>query len=292
MSFVRKVTLALVASALLAACSALRVAYDNADGLLRWRATSYLDVHGAEADELDRAIDEFLVWHRSHALPEYSRIANDAAQRLARGLSREDLVWGYDSLVTQARESLRVAAARIAPLLDRLNEEQIEHIESRFAEDNRKFAREYLRGSERERRARRLKRNVERMEDWVGRLSNEELERVKRYSARAPVFDEQRDRERRRLQAEFLSIVRAREARRRLPDMAANWDRGRDAEYRAANETLFHEYYAMVLDVDRLLSAEQRANAVARLRDFADEFTALAEPGAGRRAPQPVNDPQ
>src|SRR5256885_734967 len=83
---------------------------------------------------------------RVEALPRYASIAEDAAARLARGLSREDLVWGYDSLVAQARESLRAAAAKAAPLLDRLDEEQIRHIERRFAEDNRKFAREYLRG--------------------------------------------------------------------------------------------------------------------------------------------------
>lgn len=286
----RKVTLALAASLLLAGCSALRVAYENADTLLHWRLTHYLDVSGAEEEALDDAIDDFLVWHRSHALAQYAGIADDAARRLARGLSREDLVWGYDSLVTQARESLRQAATRIAPLLDRLDERQIRHLERRFAEDNRKFAREYLRGSERERRARRLKRNVERMEDWVGRLSKEELDRVRLYTARAPLFDEQRDRERRRLQAELLSIVRAHEAGKRLPEAAARWDRGRDAEYRAANEALFREYYAMVLDIDRMLSAEQRAKALARLRRYADDFRALAE--AGRAAPRPMSDPQ
>lgn len=278
----RKFTLALAACLVLAGCSALRVVYENGDTLLHWRLTRYLDVDGPQEQALDRAIDEFLLWHRSHELVKYAAIADDAAQRLERGLSREDLVWGYDSLVTQARESLRDAATRIAPLLDRLSEKQIQHIERRFAEDNRKFAREYLRGSERERRARRLKRNVERMEDWVGRLSKEELERVRLYTARAPLFDEQRDRERRRLQAEFLSIVRAREAVKRLPEAAAYWDRGRDAEYRAANETLFREFYAMVLDIDRMLTPEQRARAAARLRSFAQDFTTLAE-APGRR---------
>ena len=280
----RKVTLALAACLVLAGCSALRVAYDNGDTLLHWRLTRYLDVDDAQEAALDQAIDEFLVWHRSHELRKYAAIADEGARRVERGLSREDLVWGYDSLVTQARVSLRDAATRIAPLLDRLSEKQIQHIERRFAEDNRKFAREVLRGSERERRARRLKRDVERMEDWVGRLSKEELERVRLYTARAPLFDEERDRERRRLQAELVSIVRAREAGKRLPDAAANWDRGRDAEYRAANEALFREFYAMVLDIDRMLSPEQRARAAGRLRGFARDFTTLAEAPGRRRA--------
>ena len=290
----RKLAAALAACLALVGCSALRVAYDNGDTLLHWRLTRYLDVEGAQEEALNEAIDDFLAWHRSHELRKYAAIANDAAQRLERGLSREDLVWGYDSLVTQARESLREAATRIAPLLDRLSEQQIQHIERRFAEDNRKFAREYLRGSERERRARRLKRNVERMEDWVGRLSKEQLERVRLYTARAPLFDEHRDRDRKRLQAELLSIIRAHEAGRRLPDAAAHWDRGRDPEYRAASAALFSEYYDMVLDLDRMLSPEQRARAAARMRGFARDFTALAgEPGRRQaRAKRPVSDLQ
>lgn len=285
MSLARSTCAAIVASViLLSGCSAMRMAYDNADTFLRWRLTSYLDVHGEDSDQLDDAIDAFLGWHRVEALPRYAGIADDAATRLTRGLSREDLVWGYDSLVAQARESLRVAAGKLAPLLDRLDEEQIRHMENRFAEDNRKFAREYLRGSEKERRQKRVERNIERMEEWVGRLSEEQVQRVQQYSERAPLFDQHRDRERKRLQAELLPVVRAHEAQKRLPELAANWDRGRDAEYRTANAALLQEYYAMVLDIDRMLSAQQRARAVARMRAFAEDFTALAS----RRAANPA----
>ena len=284
MSFARSAFAAIVASVLLCGCTAMRMAYDNADTFLRWRLTSYLDVHGEDSDQLDDAIDAFLGWHRAEALPRYAGIADDAATRLARGLSREDLVWGYDSLIAQARESLRVAAAKLAPLLDRLDEEQIRHMESRFAEDNRKFAREYLRGSEKERRQKRAERNIERMEEWVGRLSEEQVQRVEQYSERAPLFDQHRDRERKRLQAELLPVVRAHEAQKRLPELAANWDRGRDAEYRTANAALLQEYYAMVLDIDRMLSPQQRAKAVARMRAFAEDFSALASTGAASRA--------
>ena len=256
----------------------MRVAYENADTFLRWRATSYLDVHGEDSDDLDEAIDAFLEWHRAQALPQYARVADEAARRFADGLSPEDLVWGYDSLIGEVRKSARAAAESIAPLLDRLSEEQFRHIEQRFADDNRKFAREYLKGSEKERRKRRYERNVDRIEDWVGSLKAEQRDRVRLYSSRAPLFDEHRDRERKRLQTEFMSIVRSHEAQKRLPDAAANWDRGRDAAYLAAAAELQQEFRAMLLDVDRTLTAEQRAKAVQRLRSFAEDFSVLSRP--------------
>jgi hypothetical protein len=254
----------------------VRLVYDNADTYLRWRAQLYLDLDGAMADELDERIAAFMAWHRAQALPKYAQITDEAARRFERRLAPADLVWGYDAIMAQARESVRQAAVQGAPLLDQLTPQQIANLERRLGEDNRRFQRENLRGSERERRRRRTERNVERLEDWVGRLSQAQLERVKQYSERAPLLDELRDRDHKRLQAELLAILRAKQARKRLPELAANWERGREPAYVAALEASRKEYFAMALDIDRSLSDKQRARAAAELRRYADDFRALA----------------
>jgi len=263
-----------------AGCSSVRLAYDNADTLLRWEAKSYLDIHGAQVDELDARIADFIAWHRKQALPEYVELANEAASRVDRGLSREDLVWGYDSVVRELQQVLRHAVGEGADLLDRLSEEQIVHLESRFAEDNREFAREHLSGTPQKRRKERARRVAERLEDWVGSLSDAQLERVARYSARAPLIDELRDREYRRRQAELAAMLRAHQARERLADWAVNWERGSNPAYLAMVAAQREELYDMLLDIDRTLSAEQRARAVARFKDYAADFARLAAEGA------------
>ena len=276
MKSVRKVTLALAAAWLLGGCSAVRFAYDNADTYLYYRSTQYLDVHGEVADDLRARIDSFLAWHRGQALPEYARIAEEAAARVGKGLSREDLVWGYDSIVAHAREGLRAAAERIAPLLDRLTPEQVSRLEEGFAEDNRKFAREHLRGTEQERRKRRARRVEERLEDWVGNLSQAQVERIMRFSERAPLADELRDRDRRRLQAEVLDLVRRRQAKARLAERLVEWRRGRDPRYADARKATQAELFSLLLDLERTLTAEQRSRAQANLRRYAGDFAALA----------------
>ncbi len=276
MRSVLKVTLALAVAALLAACTALRVAYENADTYLYWRSGTYLDLDRKESQELAERIDAFFDWHRSKELPQYARIADEAARRLGDGLSQEDLVWGYDSLVAHARESLRVAAERIAPLLDGLTPQQVAHLEKGFAEDNRKFTRENLRGSEKERRKRRAKKVEERLEDWVGNLTREQVERVRQYSERAPLYDELRDRDRKRLQAEVLDMARQHAAQKRLPELAANWDRGRDPAYAEAAQKARQEYFALLLDLDRTLLHEQRMRAIAHFERYAEDFKILA----------------
>ena len=267
---------ALAAGAVLSGCSAVRLAYDNADSYIRWRADAYLDVHGDAADELDDRIDAFLDWHRAKALPQYARLSEEAAQRLGDGLSQADVVWGYDSLQAQARESLRAAAERIAPMLDRLSAEQVRYLEKRLAEDNRKFARENLKGSEAERRKLRAKRLQDRLEEWVGRLTPAQVERVRQYAERAPLTDEHRDRDRKRLQIEFLAGGRKHEAAKRLPDLAARWQEGRDPAFVALNEQWRKEFYAFLLDFDHTLTAAQRARAVAHFRRYAEDFANLS----------------
>ncbi len=277
---------ALVAGALLAGCSAVRLAYENADTYLRWRASAYIDVQGEAADELDDRIDAFLDWHRAKALPQYARFSEEAARRLERGgIAAADLVWGYDALMAQAREGLRAAAVQVAPLLDRLSAGQVAQLERRLAEDNRKFARENLKGSEAERRKRRARAMQNRLEEWVGKLNQAQVERVRQYAERAPLTDEHRDRDRRRLQAEVLAMVRSQDAAKRLPELAANWQQGRDAAFVALNEAWRKEFYALLIDMERGLTPAQRAKAVANFRRYAEDFTVLAgQAGAESRA--------
>ena len=261
---------------MLPGCSTVRLVYDNADTYLRWRASHYLDLDGQMAEEMDERIAAFMAWHRSQALPKYVQLLEDAAQRLDRRLTPADMVWGYDSIMTQARESLRMAAVKGAPLLDRLSAKQIANLERRLADDNRRFARDNLRGDEHERRKRRTERNEERLEDWLGRLTKSQHERVTQYSERAPLLDDYRDRDHKRLQGEFLAMLRAHEATKRLPEFAANWDRGRDPAYVTALEATRKEFVAMLLDLEKTLTPQQRTRAAGELHRYAEDFRTLS----------------
>jgi hypothetical protein len=271
--------LALFALLALAACSSTQLVYDNGATLMRWRATSYLDVHGAQAKDLERRIERFLAWHRATALPQYARLAESSARRVERGLTRADLEWGYDAFRTQLEESLRVAAREIAPLMDSLTPEQIAHLEQRIAEDNREYAEDNLDGDEAARRRQRMERNVTRLEEWVGPLSAAQRAAVRRYSETAPLTGALRASDRVRRQAALLEIVRAHAAQRRLAVWAAGWDQERAPAYAAASRGQREAYYDMLLAIDRGLSPEQRASAAARFRRFAEEFQLLAKAG-------------
>jgi hypothetical protein len=264
--------------AALQGCSVTRLAYNNADVFLRWQANSYFNFQGDQSEELDQRLGAFLAWHRVKALPEYARFGEEAAARMLRGIKREDLEWSYDAVRAQIRETLSAAASEAAGLLDRLSPEQITHLERRLAEENRKFAKEQVQGTMEERHRQRVKRNLDRLEEWFGPLGEAQVERVRRYSARAPFSAELRERDRKRRQAEFVAMLRAREAGQRLAQWAQDWDAGREPAYAEASRATHAEYVDLLLDLDGTLSAEQREHAARRLKRYASLFESLVRP--------------
>lgn len=273
------------AALLVSGCSAIEFAYNNADAYLRWQAGRYLDLKNSQSEEFNARLGAFLAWHRSEALPQYAGLATEAGRRLQRGASLADMVWGYDAIRQQAREGLRRAGADTGDFLDRLTPAQVEQLERRFAEDNARFAREWLEATPEEQRARRLKRLTHTLEDWLGELSDAQRSRVRQFNDAAPLNGAMRDRERRRRQAELLAMLRARESARRLADWAAQWDRGRDPAFARANREFTDGMLAMLAELERTLSPRQRAVAVARLHEYARDFQLLASARVAQAAP-------
>ncbi len=272
----RKIAAGFLCLVLLQACSVTRLAYDNAGTYLRWQANSYFDFLGDQTAEFDHHLAALLAWHRAKALPQYARLAEDASARVQRGIKREDLEWAYDAVRKQVGETLGAAAAESAGLLDRLSPGQIAHFEMRLAEENRKFAKEQMQGTVEQRHKRRVKLNVERLEQWFGTLNEAQVEGVRRYSARAPFSAELRDRDRKRRQGELLALLRAREAKQHLVQWAQAWDRGREPAYASAARETEAEYIDLLLDMDRSLTPAQRETCAAHLQKYAALFDSLS----------------
>jgi len=248
----------------LSGCTAVQLGYNNADSLLHWRARQYFGFENGQKDEFERRVQR------------YARYADDLADRLSRGVSQADLVWGYDAFQAFLRQSLQAGTGEIAALLDDLAPEQIERFQERLEKENREFAKEYGLGeTPEERREIRVKRNTKRMEEWFGPLSEPQVDRIALYSRRAPLDDALRLRDRKRLQAELVAMLKKKEARGRLVPWAVAWDQNREPAFETMRKENLQEFYAMLLDLDKTLSPEQRGRAARRLRGFAGDFTAL-----------------
>ncbi len=272
--------LAALLAALLAGCNAIQLTYNNADTALSWMADDYLALDKPQEKMLRTRLDSLLSWHRASALPEYADAFREVKTKVAAGLKREDIVWLIDAGRSEYDDVLNRTASEAVGVLSTISAEQIDNLEKKFARDNAKFNKEHLRGSSQERREKRAEKTIERVEHWVGSLSDEQQEQITAISYAMPMTYELWRDDRIRKQQEFVAILRDQQSpaalEASLRQWLANWQRGKSAEYQRASSAFQEQSVSLILAVDAMITPAQRAKALAKLQSYIDDFKALA----------------
>ncbi len=267
----------------LAACSATRVAYDNADTMLRFMASSYLDLDATQSDDLTPRIVRFHQWHRANELPVYAALLKSASQRAAKGITAEDVAWGLVNVRARYRRFAAKAVEDAAPVLATLVPEQFAVLEKKFTENNEKYAKEFLSADDKRRRRAQLKRMLERFRDFAGELTPDQEARIERFALAHERHVALRFEDRQRWQRDFVAALKRErkplELGRNLAEMFEKPELRRSEEFIREDKRWDEDLGQLIVDLDRSLSAKQRAQAVRRLSDYAEDFAVLA----GRR---------
>jgi hypothetical protein len=264
----------------LAACSATRVAYDNADTMLRFMASSYLDLDAAQSDDLAPRIARFHQWHRANELPAYAALLRSASERAAAGITAEDFAWGMANVRLRYRRFAAKAAEDAAPVLATLAPPQLAALERKFTENNEKYAKEFLSSDDNERRRRQLKRVLERFRDFAGELTPDQEARIRHFALAHERHVALRFEDRQRWQRDFVAALKAgrssEDLGRRLAEMFEKPELRRSAEFIREDARWEEDLGRLIVDLDRSLSTKQRAHVVLRLSDYAEDFAVLA----------------
>src|SRR6266571_1529324 len=280
---VRKTAFSVLASAgvlALAACSATRVAYDNADTVIRFMASSYLDLDSAQSEDLRPRIARFHQWHRVNELPAYAALLQSASRRAANGVTAEDVSWGLDNLRARYRGLAAKAAEDAAPVLATLRPAQLAVLERKFAESNEKYAKEFLPADEKKRLRAQGKRMLERLRDFAGELTPEQEARIGGFVAAHERHAALRFEDRQRLQRELVALLEQRrepqELGRQLAEMFTRPEARRSEEFLREDRRWDGDFAQLIADLDRSLSPAQRARVVRRLSGYAEDCAVLA----------------
>jgi hypothetical protein len=272
--------LLLAACGALVSCSSTRFAYDYADTALRYMASSYLDLDPVQEQEMRSRIVQFHEWHRAKELPAYAALMRSASERAARGITAEDVAWGLASVRARYRRFSSKAAEDAAPVLATLSPDQIAVLERKFAENNRKFEKEFLASDDDKRRRAQVNRMLERFRDFAGDLTPDQEARIERFASAHESHVALRFEDRRRLQREVIAALngqrQAQDLGRSLAETFDKPERRRSEAFIVADKAWDEDLGQLIVDLDGTLSAKQRASVVRRLSDYAKDFAALA----------------
>ncbi len=264
----------------LSACSLPRLAYNNADTLLRFKGTDYFEPSYQQDLLMTAAIRRVHAWHRQQELPRYAAGLENMAQRVGTGLSADDVHWLRGFVRARYRALAIRALDEAMPALRTLTPDNLAALERKLAEINDDYADEFLSGSRTKRDRAQRDHLREHFERWTGPLADAQVALIADFVAGQPRFATLRLDNRRHLQRQGLTILRRMmagdaTAEAALRALVADWERHATPAYRDALRDWEAGMTQLVSQLDRSLLPEQREQAVRNLRDYAGELHAL-----------------
>ena len=266
-----------------ASCAAIRIGYNNADTLALLQLDSYLDLTDEQEQTCKERLNALLAWHRTTQLRDYVALIDRTRAKLGGRITAADVLDFNQQLNTRMMTAADKAAPDIAHVALTLSPEQIDRAAKKVASDATKARREFVR-LENESGAERAKKYGERAESWFGKLTDEQIEIIRKSLASRPTDATWWIDERERRQREFLSLLRKIQADRPTEEVAARWLRtyfthltvAAEADRRARAESYRRGSAELIAQLINHATPEQRAAIDKKLNDYAQDFRSLA----------------
>ena len=267
---------ALVLGATLAACSAVKLGYNNLPDLAYWWLDGYVDFNDAQTPRVREDLASLLAWHRQTELPQIA-----ALLQKAQALAPTDVTPAQACAFTEdIRTRLLAVADRAetpgAELAVSLDDAQLQTLERKYAKNNADYASDWLKRSAAKQQDKRYDQFLDRNEDFYGRLDSTQRDLLRQQVA-ASVFDAKRvDAERRLRQQEALALLRrfaaertpAAEARPALHAYIQRVSQPPPGPWRDYQQALLEEGCRNVAALHNSTTPAQRQKAVERLRAY------------------------
>lgn len=275
----------IVLMVVLAACSSLRLAYNNGDTLLYWWINGYVDLNGEQKDSVKEDIDQLFHWHRKTQLNDYVHILQTAQRQLAGSPTQADLQSDFDEIKKRTEALLMKASPELADLAMSLQPDQIATLERKFAANNSDFRKKNMRGDREAQQRFRFKKSMEQFELWFGNFTSEQEALIRKASDARPLNNEIWLDERTRRQNNILAAVRkvqseklGKEATQALIQglVKEGFQRLETSERKAFFDASEEGNVQLVLTVIRLSTPAQKAHAQKRMQGWIDDFRSLA----------------
>jgi len=176
---------AAVAAIALSGCNKIGLLYDYADKLVLYKVEDDFDLDKAQRVRLKADVEAYFQWHRKTLLPAYADFLSYIVDSARVSLRPGEIDSGYQRYQEIYRRTMEPVAEKSTALLLSLSPDQIEGWIERQRKKNRKLHKDFS-GSQPERLEHRAKKIIDELEDWTGRLSKEQKEKIRVLNGSVP----------------------------------------------------------------------------------------------------------
>jgi hypothetical protein len=270
---------------LLAGCSAVRLAYNQAPHVVYWWLNGYVEFDTEQGDRVHDALAEWFAWHRATQLPDYAGLLATAQRQIQHDVTAGEVCQWVDVLRKRIDVGYEHGVPAMAELVRTLKAPQLQRLERRYRKADEEFRDDYLQADRAERLEESNKRARSRAEMIYGRLSEVQLALLAQGLAASPFDPERWLAERRLRQREVVDTLRVLQSERAdaartqaaLRLFAANAAQSPRQPYRDYQKRLFDHNCQLIARLHNSTTPEQRRHGADRLKGWEDDLRALAD---------------
>jgi hypothetical protein len=274
--------LLLAGAALLSACSATKLVYNNLDWFASWRIEKFVELDGPSEALFTSGFETLWRWHRTSQLSLYASDLRQLADAAGSPLAREQVLSFIQRANDHGERLLNEALPAAVKVFQAMDDKQVAGLLKRMAEHREERAQDDAELDPAERRKRTAKNMHKNLKRWLGSVSPEQNAYVEAWVAARrsdPALWQRNDEQ---WAAAFADLLAARaqpdfDARLRglLTDPGLPGS-GAVRELQNHNQKVFVE---LISDLSGTLSPAQREHFQSELRALAQDLETLA---AGR----------
>jgi tellurite resistance protein len=266
---------------LLQACSAIKLAYNNAPEFAYWWLDGYVDFQSDQSFRTREELNKLLAWHRAEELPKIAELLRKIQPLAMADLTASQVCALFEESRGRYEAVTRQAEPAAVWLVMGLQASQLTHIESKFSKINDQWRKDWLQLTAAERFEKRLKSNTERAEEFYGKLEDRQVAAL-RGALEASQFDATMNMtERQRRQQDLLQTLRrssaavagsakpaASEVLTQLRAYRERVTRSPSAAYQAYSDKLTQESCTSFAALHNSTTVDQRKRAVGRIAAY------------------------
>jgi Family of unknown function (DUF6279) len=283
LSLVRIISLLALALAL-QACSAVKIAYNQAPTLAYLYLDDYMDFNDAQSVQVKAELTKFQTWHRQTQLPAYIELLQKMQQKMPQDITALQACEVFADVRQKALVMTDFAEPATLSLAATFTQKQLDTMQRKFAKSNTKWRENYLDGSAKDIAEKRQKSAVKRSDMLYGSVNDKQRSLIAQQIERSQFKAAQSYAERQRRQKDILQTLGkvmanpqdAANTQQEMRSLLARSVTSPDMAYRTYLEQITQEGCASFAELHNSTTPEQRKKAVEVLAGYEQDFRVLA----------------
>lgn len=273
----------LAAAALLQACSAVKIAYNQAPQLAYLYLDGYADFNEVQSLQVRTDLTKFVAWHRQTQLPGYIDLLQKIQQKMPQDITAVQACDVFADVRQKALALTDYAEPAALSVAATLSPKQLTVMERKFAKGNTTWREDYLEGSAKDLFEKRQKSAIKRADMLYGSVTDKQRSLIAQQIEKSQFKAAQSYAERQRRQKDIVQTLGkvvanpqdAATAQKEMRSLLARSIASPDAAYKTYLETITQEGCASFAELHNATSAEQRKKAVEVLAGYEQDFKVL-----------------